>query len=55
MEAPTEIMDSTYLALETFAGDPNSDQGVRLEENILVAGSGYEIFSRYPFDEKLLD
>jgi Xaa-Pro aminopeptidase len=55
MEAPTEIRDSTYLALETFAGDPDSDQGVRLEENILVAGSGYEIFSRYPFDEKLLN
>lgn len=55
MEAPTEIKDSTYLALETFAGDADSDQGVRLEENILVAGSGYEIFSRYPFDEKLLD
>ena len=44
-----------YVAMETYAGDPESEQGVRLEENLVVTKTGYEIFSRYPFDEKLLD
>jgi Xaa-Pro aminopeptidase len=52
---PTEIKENMYLALETYAGDPESEQGVRLEENLLVTRDGYEIFSRYPFDERLLD
>ncbi len=52
---PTEIKENMYIALETYAGDPVSEQGVRLEENLVVTKEGYEIFSRYPFDEKLLD
>lgn len=52
---PTEIKENMYIALETYAGDPESEQGVRLEENMLVTKTGYEVFSRYPFDEKLLD
>ena len=52
---PTEIKENMYIALETYAGDPESEQGVRLEENLVVTKEGYEIFSRYPFDEKLLD
>lgn len=52
---PTEIKENMYIALETYAGDPESEQGVRLEENLQVTRDGYEIFSRYPFDEKMLD
>ena len=52
---PTEIKENMYIALETYAGDPGSEQGVRLEENMAVTATGYEIFSRYPFDEKLLN
>jgi Xaa-Pro aminopeptidase len=52
---PTEIKENMYIALETYAGDPESEQGVRLEENLVVTKDGYEIFSRYPFDERLLD
>lgn len=52
---PTEIKENMYIALETYAGDPISEQGVRLEENLVVTKDGYEIFSRYPFDEKLMD
>jgi Xaa-Pro aminopeptidase len=52
---PTEIKENMYIALETYAGDPESEQGVRLEENLVVTKTGYEVFSRYPFDEKLLD
>ncbi len=52
---PTEIKENMYIALETYAGDPVSEQGVRLEENLVVTKDGYEIFSRYPFDEKLMD
>lgn len=52
---PTEIKENMYIALETYAGDPESEQGVRLEENLVVTRDGYEIFSRYPFDERMLD
>lgn len=52
---PTEIKENMYIALETYAGDPESEQGVRLEENLVVTKDGYEIFSRYPFDERMLD
>jgi Xaa-Pro dipeptidase len=52
---PTEIKENMYIALETYAGDPDSEQGVRLEENLAVTRTGCEVFSRYPFDEKLMD
>jgi Xaa-Pro aminopeptidase len=54
-DCPTEIKENMYIALETYAGDAESEQGVRLEENLAVTREGYEIFSRYPFDERLLD
>lgn len=52
---PTEIKENMYIALETYAGDSDSEQGVRLEENLAVTSDGCEVFSRYPFDERLLD
>jgi Xaa-Pro aminopeptidase len=39
------------LAIETFVGE--GKQGVRLEENLLVTETGYEILSLYPYDSKL--
>jgi Xaa-Pro aminopeptidase len=42
------------LALEVYMGDPSTKQGVRLEENLIVNETGYEIISKYPFEEKFL-
>jgi Xaa-Pro aminopeptidase len=54
-DCPTELKPGQYLAIETYAGEPGSDQGVRLEENMVVTETGVELFSRYPFDERFLD
>jgi Xaa-Pro aminopeptidase len=51
---PTEIKANMYLAVETYVGEPGSDQGVRLEENFLVTEKGNQMFSRYQFDERML-
>ncbi len=53
-ECPTELKAGQYLAIETYEGESGSDQGVRLEQNFVVTKTGYEVFSRYPFDERLL-
>lgn len=51
---PLELKPNMYLAVETYEGEPNISQGVRLEENFVITEDGYEIFSRYPFDERML-
>lgn len=51
---PTELKENMYLAVETYAGEPGDTYGVRLEEDIMVTETGYEIFSRYPFDQRML-
>jgi Xaa-Pro aminopeptidase len=51
---PVELKPNMALALEVYWGDPIMRQGVRLEENLIVTEKGYEIISKYPFEEKLL-
>jgi Xaa-Pro aminopeptidase len=46
---PVLIKPNMTLAIETYAHD--GLQGVRLEHNILVTNSGYEILSSYPLGE----
>jgi len=48
---PEVIEANMVLAIETFVGE--GKQGVRLEENLLVTETGYEILSLYPYDSKL--
>ena len=50
-------MTSTYepnmvLAIETYVGE--GGQGVRLEENLIVTETGYEIISKFPHEAKLM-
>jgi Xaa-Pro dipeptidase len=49
-----ELKPNVYLAIETYAGELGGSQGVRLEEDFVVTEEGYEVFSRYPFDERML-
>jgi Xaa-Pro aminopeptidase len=51
---PVDFKPNMVLALEVYMGDPGIRQGVRLEENLIVTENGYEIISKYPFEEKLL-
>jgi len=53
-QCPMELKSNMYLAIETYGGEPGGSCGVRLEENLVITEKGYEIFSRYPFDERML-
>ena len=44
-----------YLAIETYAARKGENYGVRLEENFLVTDGGFEVFSRFPFEEDMLN
>jgi Xaa-Pro aminopeptidase len=41
--------------VETWAGDPGGDFSVRLEQNVVVTKTGYELFSLFPFEEEAID
>jgi Xaa-Pro aminopeptidase len=51
---PTELKLNAYMAVETYAGEPGGGHGVRLEQDFVITETGYETFSRYPFDERML-
>lgn len=42
------------LCVESFIGAEDGDQGVKLEQQILVTENGMELLSEYPFEESLL-
>ncbi len=49
---PVPIEPNMVLAIETYVGE--NGQGVRLEENLIVTETGYEIISKYPHEPKLV-
>lgn len=51
---PMKLKPNMYMAVETYAGQPGGTCGVRLEEDLVITETGYEIFSRFPFDERML-
>ncbi|HOF99685.1 MAG TPA: Xaa-Pro peptidase family protein [Clostridia bacterium] len=54
LEYPMEIKQNMCFAVETFAGHPNLEQTVRLEENLVVTDTGYELLTRCQFEEDFL-
>ena len=42
------------LCVESFIGGPDTTEGVKLEQQVLVTDTGTELMSLYPFDESLL-
>ena len=42
------------LCVESYIGDAGGAEGVKLEEQVLVTGTGVEVLSNYPLDERLL-
>jgi len=51
-EHPVPIEPNMVLAIETYVGE--GGQGVRLEENLIVTETGYEIISKFPHEAKLM-
>ncbi|MEO1776853.1 MAG: Xaa-Pro peptidase family protein [Pseudomonadota bacterium] len=49
-----EITAGMTLCVESFIGRVGGQEGVKLEQQVLITDSGTELLSRYPFDEALL-
>jgi len=43
------------LCIESYIGAVGERDGVKLEQQVLVTDSGYELLTNYPFEEELLD
>jgi Xaa-Pro aminopeptidase len=48
---PFPIQEGMVFALETYAQTPDGGQGCRIEEEVLVTATGYEILTKYPCEE----
>ncbi len=48
------IESNMVLSVESYIGSENGEEGVKLEEMVLITESGVERLSSYPFEEKML-
>jgi Xaa-Pro aminopeptidase len=48
------IEPDMVLCVESFIGAEAGGEGVKLEQQVLITDSGYELMSQFPFEEKLL-
>ena len=42
------------ICVESYIGDPETQQGVKLEDQFLITDDGVQNMSTYPFDDRLL-
>jgi len=42
------------VSVESYIGEKNGPEGVKLEEEVLVTETGIECISRFPFEDELL-
>lgn len=43
------------VSVESYIGEKGGNEGVKLEEEVLITDSGVELISRFPFEDDLLD
>ncbi len=46
-----ELLAGMTLCVESYVGEVGAAEGVKLEEQILITDRGYELLSRFPFEE----
>jgi Xaa-Pro aminopeptidase len=46
---PGEFEPNTVFCIESYVGDPDSRQGVKLEDEYLITETGVEKLSTYPY------
>ncbi len=49
-----EIVPGMTICVESYIGLEGGDEGVKLEEQLLITETGTEVLSRFPFEEELL-
>ena len=50
IEHPVEIQPGMVFALETYAGNEDGSDGVRLEDEVVVTDTGIEVITKFPTD-----
>ena len=53
-DAPVTLKENMAFNLEPYAGDPRYG-GIRLENDHIVTADGVDIYTTYPFDERLVN
>jgi len=48
------LMPGMVVSVESYIGEKNGSEGVKLEEEVLVTETGIEPISRFPFEDELL-
>ena len=56
-EAPPDgvIETGMTMCVEAYCGREGGNQGVKLEEQILITVDGFEVLTQYPFEQSLMD
>jgi Xaa-Pro aminopeptidase len=54
IDFPTVLESDMVFAVETYWGDPKSQQAARLEDNVVVTETGCERFSLFEYEDLLL-
>ncbi|PRY22559.1 Xaa-Pro aminopeptidase [Aliiruegeria haliotis] len=49
-----EILPGMTICVESFIGEERGDEGVKLEQQVLITETGTELLSQFPFEEALL-
>lgn len=52
---PDVIEENMVMAFETIAGEPGESEMARLEEQLVITPTGYEILSLYPFPDYFIE
>ena len=49
------LMPGMTICVESFTGEEGGQEGVKLEEQVLITEEGTEVLSQFPFEEALLN
>ena len=50
-----EILSGMTICVESYIGEKGGDQGVKLEQQVLITDSGVELLSHFPFEDSLMN
>ena len=49
-----ELLPGMAMCVESYVGEVGGAEGVKLEEQVLITEDGYELLSKFPFEDTLL-
>jgi Xaa-Pro aminopeptidase len=50
-----ELKPGMVMCVESYVGEIGGAEGVKLEEQVLITESGYEVLSKFPFEDCFFD